>query len=126
MLAKGEVEQVIVRPDVDTVTILLHSGAIIKGRPSSHRVFHMNIIDINKFEEKLRQAEQNLGIPSGKGIPVVYERNSDLAGKLLASLLIGVIVLSLFSKMKLDLPSAMGSMVWFHKTELFIISLSNN
>jgi len=125
MLAKGEVEQVIVRPDVDTVTILLHSGAIIKGRPIGHRVFHMNIIDINTFEEKLRQAEQNLGIPTGKGIPVVYERNSDLAGKLLVSLLIGVIVLSLFSRMKLDLPSAMGSMGQMGKAKFTLVDSLN-
>jgi spastic paraplegia protein 7 len=32
MLAKGEVEEVIVRPDVDIVTIILHDGAIIKGK----------------------------------------------------------------------------------------------
>jgi spastic paraplegia protein 7 len=32
MLAKGEVEEVIVRPDVDIVTILLYDGAIIKGK----------------------------------------------------------------------------------------------
>lgn len=32
MLAKGEVEQIIVRPDIDIVTIILHEGAIIKGR----------------------------------------------------------------------------------------------
>lgn len=32
MLAKGEVEQVIVRPDIDIVTIILHEGAIIKGK----------------------------------------------------------------------------------------------
>jgi spastic paraplegia 7 len=36
MLAKGEVEEVIVRPDMDIVTIILHDGAIIKGR----RVIH--------------------------------------------------------------------------------------
>lgn len=32
MLAKGEVEEVIVRPDVDIVTIILHDGAVIKGK----------------------------------------------------------------------------------------------
>jgi len=125
MLAKGEVEQVIVRPDVDTVTILLHSGAIVKGRPIGIRVFHMNIIDTNQFEEKLRAAEQNLGIPSGKGIPVVYERNSDMAVKLLITLVAGVIVLSLFSKMKFDLPSAMGSMGQMGKAKFTLVDSLN-
>lgn len=32
MLAKGEVEEIIVRPDIEIVTIILHDGAIIKGK----------------------------------------------------------------------------------------------
>lgn len=32
MLAKGEVEQLIVRPDIEVVTIILYEGAIIKGK----------------------------------------------------------------------------------------------
>jgi len=32
MLAKGEVEEIIARPDLDIVTVRLHEGAIIKGR----------------------------------------------------------------------------------------------
>lgn len=32
MLAHGEVEELIVRPDLDIVTIILHEGAVIKGK----------------------------------------------------------------------------------------------
>lgn len=32
MLAKGEVEEIIVRPDVEVVTIILQDGAIIKNK----------------------------------------------------------------------------------------------
>lgn len=32
MLAKGEVEEIIVRPDVEVVTIILHDGAVIKNK----------------------------------------------------------------------------------------------
>lgn len=32
MLGKGEVEEVIVRPDIDIVTIILQEGAVIKGK----------------------------------------------------------------------------------------------
>ena len=32
MLAKGEVEEIIVRPDSEIVTIILHDGAVVKGR----------------------------------------------------------------------------------------------
>jgi spastic paraplegia protein 7 len=37
MLAKGEVEEVIVRPDVDIVTIILYDGAIVKGKRVRNR-----------------------------------------------------------------------------------------
>jgi spastic paraplegia 7 len=42
MLAKGEVEEIIVRPDLDIVTIILYDGAIIKGR----RVCIQNILKL--------------------------------------------------------------------------------
>jgi hypothetical protein len=32
MLAKGEVEEIIVRPDMDIVTIILIDGAVVKAR----------------------------------------------------------------------------------------------
>lgn len=32
MLARGEVEELIVRPDLDIVTIILHEGAVVKGK----------------------------------------------------------------------------------------------
>lgn len=32
MLSKGEVEEIIVRPDLEIVTIILYEGAIIKGK----------------------------------------------------------------------------------------------
>lgn len=35
MLAMGEVEEIVVRPDIDIVTIILHEGAIIKGKKVS-------------------------------------------------------------------------------------------
>lgn len=47
MLAKGEVEEVIVRPDVDIVTIILHDGAVIKGK----RV--RNIVQLEYFNNSM-------------------------------------------------------------------------
>lgn len=32
MLSKGEVEELIVRPDLEVVTIVLHEGAVLKGK----------------------------------------------------------------------------------------------
>lgn len=112
MLAKGEVAEIIVRPDVDIVTIVLHDGAVIKGRRMDHRTFHMNIIDTNKFEEKLRAAEHRLGISAGQGVPIVYERNADTAGRLLTTLIAAAIVISILSRMKgFKSPISMDSFV---------------
>lgn len=40
MLAKGEVEEIIVRPDIEIVTIILCDGAVIKGK----KVSELNIL----------------------------------------------------------------------------------
>lgn len=98
MLAKGEVQQIIVKPDVDLVTIILHPGAIIKGKRVDTQVFHMNVVDIEKFEDKLREAERRFGITDG--VPVTYERSTDSAGKLLISLLVVGLLLSILARSK--------------------------
>ncbi|KAJ8737461.1 hypothetical protein PYW08_000056 [Mythimna loreyi] len=92
MLSKGEVEELIVRPDLEVVTIILHEGAIIKGKRSNHRVFHMNVGDIHRFEEKLRETEKNLGVK--EGVRVIYDRNGSVAGKVITTLLIAAVILS--------------------------------
>ncbi|XP_026742388.1 paraplegin [Trichoplusia ni] len=92
MLTKGEVEELIVRPDLEVVTIILYEGAIIKGKRSNHRVFHMNVGDIHRFEEKLREIEKNLGVK--EGVRVIYDRNGSVAGKVITTLLIAAVILS--------------------------------
>ncbi|RVE50496.1 hypothetical protein evm_004825 [Chilo suppressalis] len=92
MLSKGEVEELIVRPDMEVVTIILHEGAVIKGKRSTHRVYHMNIGDIHRFEEKLRDVEKSLGVK--EGVRVIYDRNGSVAGKVITTLLIGALILS--------------------------------
>ncbi|KAK9882600.1 hypothetical protein WA026_022228 [Henosepilachna vigintioctopunctata] len=98
MLAKGEVEEIIVRPDIEIVSLVLHDGAVIKGKKADVKVYHMNIVDINKFEDKLREAERRLGIQDG--VPVIYERSSDTAAKLLVSLAIAGILVGLLLRSK--------------------------
>lgn len=66
MLATGEVKELIIRPDMEMVTIILHDGAIIKGIKVTSTIFHMAIADASKFEEKLREIESRLGITEGK------------------------------------------------------------
>ncbi|CAH0547696.1 unnamed protein product [Brassicogethes aeneus] len=98
MLGKGEVEEIIVRPDIEIVTIILHNGAVIKGKRVENKTFHMNVSDINKFEDKLREAERRIGIVDG--VPVTYERGTDTAGKLLISLLFVALLISLLARSK--------------------------
>lgn len=56
----------------------------------------MNVVDIQKFEDKLREAERRLGIRDG--VPVIYERGGDTAGKLLISLLVVAVLVSLLAR----------------------------
>ncbi|CAG4977961.1 unnamed protein product [Colias eurytheme] len=92
MLSKGEVEELIVRPDIEVVTIILHEGAVIKGRKATSRVYHMNVGDIHRFEEKLRETESSLGVK--EGVRVIYDRNGSVAGKVITTLLITAVILS--------------------------------
>jgi len=72
----------------------------------------MNVVDVNKFEEKLREAESRLNIKPGLGVPVIFERGSDSAGKLLASLIVAGLLLSALSRGKgLRSPLSMDSFV---------------
>lgn len=66
MLSKGEVEAIIVNPNIDHVTIILHDGAIVKGKRSLYKRYFMVVPNIENFEEKLRKVEKELGIKTGK------------------------------------------------------------
>lgn len=48
MLAKGEVEQVIIRPELNLVIVVLQDGAVVKGRRMEHKTFHMNVVDSDR------------------------------------------------------------------------------
>ncbi|XP_014227398.1 paraplegin [Trichogramma pretiosum] len=80
MLAKGEVKQLIVRPEYEMVMIILHDGAVVKGKRSQYRTYHMQMPNTSQLEEKLREAEKSLGIKPEHGVPITYERTHvDLA-----------------------------------------------
>ncbi|XP_055342096.1 paraplegin-like isoform X2 [Paramacrobiotus metropolitanus] len=86
MLQNGEVQQIIIRPDASVATIHLFDGAIIKGRRAEHRTYHLMLPDVGKFENKLRETEQELGIRPGFEVPVIVERDQEMAWLLLLSL----------------------------------------
>lgn len=66
MLAKGEVEEIVVFPSTNMVKIHLYPGAIIKGQKLLFHSYTMHIPNIDQIEEKLRKEEKKLGIKQGK------------------------------------------------------------
>ena len=98
MLAKGEVQQIVVHPDIDRVVVTLHEGAMLRGRPAPGLVYHMTIPNVQNFETKLRAAEKSLGIRPDGGVPVIYERKDDLTWIILLSLIAVSIITAIMSK----------------------------
>ncbi|XP_069757987.1 mitochondrial inner membrane m-AAA protease component paraplegin isoform X3 [Narcine bancroftii] len=84
MLAKGEVARVQVVPESDVVEIYLHPGAVVFGRPRLALIYRMQVANIDKFEEKLRAAENELGIDGKDRIPVSYKRTGFFGNALYA------------------------------------------
>lgn len=98
MLGAGEVKELIIRPDMEMVTIILHDGAVVKGRRVESNVFHMAVADPEKFEEKLRDAEKRLGV--SEGVSITYDRNGDITGRLLVLLILFALFMTLMSRVR--------------------------
>jgi len=64
------------------------------------RTYHMNIADLERFEQKLREAETKLGIKLGHGVPVVYDRSLNAPEFILFLFLTGLLALAYFSRSK--------------------------
>ncbi|XP_055268895.1 paraplegin isoform X2 [Moschus berezovskii] len=84
MLAKGEVQRVQVVPESDVVEVYLHPGAVVFGRPRLALMYRMQVANIDKFEEKLRAAEDELNIEGKDRIPVSYKRTGFFGNALYA------------------------------------------
>uniref|UniRef100_A0A8C5XCT7 SPG7 matrix AAA peptidase subunit, paraplegin n=1 Tax=Microcebus murinus TaxID=30608 RepID=A0A8C5XCT7_MICMU len=84
MLAKGEVQRVQVVPESDVVEVYLHPGAVVFGRPRLALMYRMQVANIDKFEEKLRAAEDELNIDGKDRIPVSYKRTGFFGNALYA------------------------------------------
>jgi len=121
MLARGEVEEVIVRPDLNQVTIVLHEGAIVKGRRVEFNVFQMNVPDVHQFEEKLREAETKIGVRPEDRIPVVYERFSDTAGRLITTIIIVSVLAYALSAGRGRLPISMNPLSSLTRAKFTIV-----
>ncbi|XP_024892769.1 paraplegin [Temnothorax curvispinosus] len=97
MLSKGEVEAIIVNPTIERVIIVVHDGAIIKGKRSPYKRYHMAVPSIENFEEKLRKVEKNLGIKPGQGVQVIYERKIEYIASIVRFALFALVAIAAFS-----------------------------
>nr|XP_042701230.1 paraplegin isoform X3 [Chrysemys picta bellii] len=101
MLAKGEVQSIQVVPESDIVQINLHPGAVVFGRPRLSQMYRMQVANIDKFEEKLRAAEEELNIDVKDRIPVSYKRTGFFGNALyaLGMAAVGVAILWYFFRL---------------------------
>lgn len=91
MLARGEVERVIITPGMNLVRVILHEGAIINGRRSVIREYILQVPSVDIFEKKLREFEKTLGIKTGHEVPIIYERGSAVPALIAALVFIGLL-----------------------------------
>ncbi|XP_068117082.1 mitochondrial inner membrane m-AAA protease component paraplegin isoform X2 [Hyperolius riggenbachi] len=74
MLAKGEVARVEVDPEDEYVYVYLYGGAVVMGHMPRVNVYRLKVANIDKFEEKLRSAEDALNVSMLDRVPVTYRR----------------------------------------------------
>ncbi|XP_051163244.1 paraplegin [Leptopilina boulardi] len=104
MLAKGEVQRIIVDPEAESALIFLHPGAIIKGQVTPIHAFNMRISNPDRFEEKVRAVEASLGIKPGDGVPISYHRRFGLVPNILVALVVSFIIYMIFRGGKSKFP----------------------
>uniref|UniRef100_A0A914WJQ0 AAA+ ATPase domain-containing protein n=1 Tax=Plectus sambesii TaxID=2011161 RepID=A0A914WJQ0_9BILA len=115
MLAKGEVESIHVYPGKEVAVVRLHEGAIVNGkRASGQRMYNLQLSNINRFEEDLRRAEQDLGIPEQNSVTVNFHYPLDV-GPIITLALFAVVTFYIYrmfksGKFKISMMNPMSSM----------------
>lgn len=69
-------------------------------------VYHLNVVDIERVEERIRAVEASLGLSGSQSVPVEYSRSSDSSSfftKLLLGALLLALLVSLGSNMNINL-----------------------
>uniref|UniRef100_A0A8D0FD15 SPG7 matrix AAA peptidase subunit, paraplegin n=1 Tax=Strix occidentalis caurina TaxID=311401 RepID=A0A8D0FD15_STROC len=94
MLAKGEVQRIEVVPESDIVEIYLHPGGTPHGQVNVTLLYTMRVANIDKFEEKLRAAEDELNIDERERIPVSY-KHPGFYGNDVISLIVTLVAVSM-------------------------------
>lgn len=91
MLAKGEVEKLIITPGTNMVRVILYDGAIINGVRPLFRQYILQVSSTDVFEKRLRDFERSIGIQPGNEVPIIYERGSAVPALLGAMALLGLL-----------------------------------
>ncbi|NWI25152.1 SPG7 protein, partial [Sula dactylatra] len=94
MLAKGEVQRIEVVPESDIVEVYLHPGGTPHGQVNVTLLYTMRVANIDKFEEKLRAAEDELNIDEKERIPVSY-KHPGFYGNDIISLIVTLVAVSM-------------------------------
>ncbi|KAM6380851.1 mitochondrial inner membrane m-AAA protease component paraplegin isoform 2-T3 [Pluvialis apricaria] len=94
MLSKGEVQRIEVVPESDIVEIYLHPGGTPHGQVNVTLLYTMRVANIDKFEEKLRAAEDELNIDEKERIPVSY-KHPGFYGNDIISLIVTLVAVSM-------------------------------
>ncbi|XP_046734056.1 paraplegin isoform X2 [Diprion similis] len=105
MLSKGEVKELILRPQIDVVMIILHPEAVIKGRKVGNVMYLMTVSDLDRFEEKLRAAEDKLNIRQEDRVPISYDRSHITASQTTMVLIATALLALLLSRFRSIKPS---------------------
>lgn len=91
LLLNGEVHKILIRPD-GAALVQLYPGAVLKGQPLYREVFMLNLPEgdshTGRLEEKIREAEKELGISPENAVSIDYERVFDYGWVNLAFLLL--------------------------------------
>lgn len=87
----------------------------------------MNIADLERFEEKLREAEGKLGVKPGHGVPVVYDRSLNTPELIVFLFLAGIFALIYFGRPKgAKSPISLDMFVGILHTYIYKLELLKN
>jgi len=124
LLLKGEVEEITIHSGVNRATAILHAGAVYQGRALPATQVRISTPSIDNLEAKVREGERMMGIKSGDGVSITYERRSEAVGRTFASVLvIGLMILFIrviTKNVRMDM-SSMNPMSKMQKADFTLI-----
>lgn len=123
LLARGEVTQLVVYPDMGAVLVFLHSNAVVNGRLLGDQPLLLTVPNLHMFESKLRDAENRLGISMNDRIPVIYDGSQGaVAGTLFALLFGAVIMYFVLSSFRGGITSAFNKLSSFSRAKFTVVN----